>query len=131
MTAAVWLEAVTEGRMFDQEHDAARFKRAFAILCRDCRSWPQPAALLEAMPRRDQLALTKQPIPADPDSPAMKAKFDQIAKLFRPDPKRKQDNGHGHVVMRCDGLKARCGGPGLCKVCNKEAQALKAGKARA
>ncbi|EML1595553.1 hypothetical protein RVY52_000247 [Burkholderia cenocepacia] len=25
--------------------------------------------------------------------------------------------GHGHVFPRADGMKARCGGPGLCAVC--------------
>lgn len=131
LTAAVWLEAIVEGRHFDQEQDAPRFRKGFAILCRECTVWPQPGELLKAMPPREQLVLTKQPIPADPDSPVMKAKFEQIAKLFRPTPVWKQDNGHGHVVPRCDGLKARCGGPGLCDVCNKEAQALKAGEVHA
>lgn len=124
MTAAVWLEAVTEGRVFDQEQDAPRFRKAFAILCREASVWPQPGDLLKAMPPRDVLALTKQPIPADPDSPAMKAKFDAIAKLFRPTPGRKQDNSHGHVTARADGLKARCGGPGICPVCDQERLAL-------
>lgn len=27
---------------------------------------------------------------------------------------------HGHVVPRADGVKARCGGPALCKVCQAE-----------
>ncbi|PZX29452.1 hypothetical protein C7416_104457 [Cupriavidus phytorum] len=30
------------------------------------------------------------------------------------------NKGHGHVVPRPDGLKARCGGPGLCPVCQTE-----------
>jgi hypothetical protein len=61
------LEAITEGRIFDQELDTPRFKRAFAILCRDCRQWPLPSSLLEAMPPREQLAITKQPIKANPE----------------------------------------------------------------
>jgi hypothetical protein len=28
---------------------------------------------------------------------------------------------HGHVTPNENGLKARCGGPGICEVCNKEA----------
>lgn len=67
LTAAVWLEAITEGKVFDQELDAPRFRRAFAVLCRDSRQWPLPSSLLEAMPRREQLAITKQPIVADPE----------------------------------------------------------------
>jgi hypothetical protein len=31
---------------------------------------------------------------------------------------------HGHVVARPDGFKARCGGPGLCSVCQAEKAAL-------
>lgn len=34
--------------------------------------------------------------------------------------------GHGHVVARDDGIKARCGGPGLCKHCETERQATTA-----
>ncbi|OBU59205.1 hypothetical protein A9K70_01395 [Stenotrophomonas maltophilia] len=67
LTAAVWLEAIIEGREFDQELDAPRFRRAFAILCRDCRQWPLPSSLLEAMPPREQLSITKQPIKANPE----------------------------------------------------------------
>lgn len=29
--------------------------------------------------------------------------------------------GHGHVYPRPDGMKARCGGPGICPECSKEA----------
>lgn len=29
--------------------------------------------------------------------------------------------GHGHVVPREDGSRARCGGPGICGVCSREA----------
>ncbi len=28
--------------------------------------------------------------------------------------------GHGHVVPRADGAKARCGGPALCSCCARE-----------
>jgi len=28
--------------------------------------------------------------------------------------------GHGHVFPRPDGARARCGGPGLCKVCAQD-----------
>lgn len=37
-----------------------------------------------------------------------------------------QNKGHGHVVPRPDGVKARCGGPAFCKVCQQEQQALNA-----
>ena len=29
-------------------------------------------------------------------------------------------SGHGHVVPRPDGAKARCGGPALCSACARE-----------
>lgn len=32
--------------------------------------------------------------------------------------------GHGHVVPRADGYRARCGGPGLCRDCQREAALL-------
>lgn len=35
----------------------------------------------------------------------------------QPDPR---NSGHGHVVPRPDGMRARCGGPGLCKVCQHD-----------
>ncbi len=31
------------------------------------------------------------------------------------------NTGHGHVIPRADGAKARCGGPALCAVCRREA----------
>ena len=30
------------------------------------------------------------------------------------------NGGHGHVIPRPDGAKARCGGPALCSVCAAE-----------
>lgn len=35
------------------------------------------------------------------------------------------NQGHGHVYPREDGVKARCGGPGLCSQCARD-QAEKA-----
>lgn len=34
--------------------------------------------------------------------------------------------GHGHVIPRADGAKARCGGPAICAVCALELQAVTA-----
>jgi len=36
------------------------------------------------------------------------------------------NTGHGHVTPRSDGVKARCGGPGFCSVCNAEQALLRA-----
>ena len=30
-------------------------------------------------------------------------------------------SSHGHVIPNADGSRARCGGPGLCAVCSREA----------
>lgn len=37
-----------------------------------------------------------------------------------------KNTGHGHVRPRPDGMKARCGGPGLCRECAKELGEAKA-----
>lgn len=36
------------------------------------------------------------------------------------------NTGHGHVIPRHDGVKARCGGPGICTQCSQELAQLKA-----
>lgn len=36
------------------------------------------------------------------------------------------NTGHGHVWARPDGVKARCGGPGMCKQCAFEAGRMRA-----
>ena len=33
---------------------------------------------------------------------------------------RLQHTGHGHVVPRLDGVRTRCGGPAMCRVCQGE-----------
>jgi hypothetical protein len=33
--------------------------------------------------------------------------------------------GHGHAWKRPDGLVARCGGPGMCSACSRDAQRLR------
>lgn len=42
----------------------------------------------------------------------------------------KTDCGHGHVYPRSDGVRARCGGPGMCKRCSVDAQNLEFIRAR-
>jgi len=36
------------------------------------------------------------------------------------------NTGHGHVRLRPDGVKARCGGPGLCAECSRELAQMEA-----
>lgn len=33
---------------------------------------------------------------------------------------RGSNTGHGHVFKRPDGMRARCGGPGLCAACSSD-----------
>ena len=33
---------------------------------------------------------------------------------------RRENSGHGHVYPRPDGVRARCGGPGLCVECSRD-----------
>lgn len=40
--------------------------------------------------------------------------------------KEATNKGHGHVFARHDGVKARCGGPGMCAECRAEQQAKEA-----
>lgn len=40
---------------------------------------------------------------------------------------RNKNIGHGHVYERPDGVRARCGGPGICSDCSKDA-AMKLGE---
>ncbi|UIS65432.1 hypothetical protein [Acidovorax phage AP1] len=52
------------------------------------------------------------------------------AKEAKPAPPEPQGNtGHGHVFPRPDGVKARCGGPGICNQCSIDAARAKEGKA--
>lgn len=72
-TAMGWHRAVTDDRVWDQQLDTPRFRKAFTNLIKNRRQWPSPADFMEAMPPREQLALTKQPIKADPDRAARAA----------------------------------------------------------
>jgi len=78
----MWVDALTDDKVWEQEFDAPRFRKAFVKLSQTRRQWPAPADFFEAIPPREQLALTKQPLPADPDSPAMKKRFAELAKVL-------------------------------------------------
>lgn len=68
-----WYRAVTDGRVWDRQLDAPRFRKAFVTLMKNRRQWPSPADFMDAMPPREQLALTKQPIKASPERAAQAA----------------------------------------------------------
>ncbi len=79
-TVEVWRGAVVERSVFDEHLDAERFRKAFVTLARVRTTWPAPRDFLEALPARGQLALTKQPIKADPERAA--AALAEIAALL-------------------------------------------------
>ena len=81
-TAMMWVESLSDGRVWDETLDAPRFRKAFVLLARTRTSWPAPTHFLEALPHREQLALTKQPIPADPERAAAAiAEVERMLKL--------------------------------------------------
>lgn len=68
-----WHRAVTDGRVWDRQLDTPRFRKAFVTLMKNRRQWPSPADFMDAIPPREQLALTKQPIKANPERAAQAA----------------------------------------------------------
>lgn len=68
-----WYRAVTDGRVWDRQLDTPRFRNAFVTLMKNRRQWPSPADFMDAMPPREQLVLTKQPIKANPERAAQAA----------------------------------------------------------
>ena len=42
---------------------------------------------------------------------------------------RNENTGHGHVHPRPDGVRARCGGPGICQECSLESFLVERDKA--
>lgn len=77
-TVQAWAEAITDGRSFDEELDAGRFRRAFVALARTRTSWPAPHDFLTALPEREQLQLARHSVKADPERAA--AAFAEIAR---------------------------------------------------
>ena len=76
-----WTEAVTHGKAFDEQLDADRFRKAFVTMAATRTTWPAPADFIAALPAREQLALAKQTIKADPARAA--AACAEIAEAFR------------------------------------------------
>lgn len=79
----MWVETLSDGRVWDQQLDTPRFRKAFVKLAQIRRTWPAPADFIEAMPPREQLALTKQPIVSAPDSPKVKEMMSRIGEMLR------------------------------------------------
>lgn len=82
-TVLAWMSALNHNRVWDQTPDAPRFRKTFLIMMSERKTWPTPKDFIEAMPPRDQLALTKQPITSAPDDPKVKAMMDRIGAMLR------------------------------------------------
>lgn len=65
-TVLAWSEVLTAGRVFDEQLDTSRIRKAFVTLAGTRTSWPAPADFLTALPERDQLALCRESVKADP-----------------------------------------------------------------
>lgn len=58
---AVWVDALWDGRAWDQTLDASRIEAAFSELARGAVRWPAPAQFLEALPARRALPRLESP----------------------------------------------------------------------
>lgn len=80
-TAHAWLDAVTDGRDWDEARDAGRVAAAFRTLSRTARRWPAPAEFLDAIPAvAAPLAIGRESRPASPE--AVQAHADRIRSLL-------------------------------------------------
>lgn len=68
-TAQAWLEAITDGKAWDANRDAARIAAAFRTLARTARRWPAPAEFLDVLPPVPPLsAIGYERKPASPEA---------------------------------------------------------------
>lgn len=49
-TLMVWVEAICCDRVFDEDRDVRRFRKAFRTLMTTCDRWPTPKKFLDALP---------------------------------------------------------------------------------
>lgn len=49
-TLKVWTEALCADRLWDEDRDVSRFRKAFRTLMTTCDRWPTPKKFLDAMP---------------------------------------------------------------------------------
>ena len=57
-TLPAWEEAITHGRVFDQQRDAPRFQAAFRTLLRTSAQWPNPQQFIAALPPIEEVKAT-------------------------------------------------------------------------
>lgn len=63
-TINTWYLAVTEGRAWDGQRDAWRFRTAFRRLAREATRWPSPSHFLTMLPAAKPLAQLARPKPS-------------------------------------------------------------------
>ena len=56
-TTQAWLDAITDGRAWEERRDASRVASAFRTLARTMRRWPSPAEFLDVLPPVTQQAI--------------------------------------------------------------------------
>lgn len=49
-TLTVWTEAICADRVWSEQHDVPRFRKAFRTLMTTCDRWPSPKKFLDALP---------------------------------------------------------------------------------
>jgi hypothetical protein len=94
ITVGTWHEAITTGRVFDQQRDTPRVRAAFVTLAQTAERWPQPRHFLYALPRIEQAALRYEVKPvsreeADRRMAEIRAALDEKAPGFHVEPKAK------------------------------------------
>lgn len=75
-TTHAWLDAITDGRSWDEGRDTPRVAQAFRTLARTVRRWPAPAEFLEALPPVEVVAIGYEAKPVSEEEKAA-----NIAKL--------------------------------------------------
>ncbi len=87
MTAATWLEALTQAKSWNQERDMPRIRQAFITLAATCTHWPQPKLLIDALPELPREYFTAlgydHPSAQRTVSPETRKIIDDLAKKLR------------------------------------------------
>lgn len=74
-----WCNAIEADRTWISYRDAARFRKAFSTLARNCHSWPAPADFIEAIPPILQDTVTE---PKKKDLAHALAEIDKINRVL-------------------------------------------------
>ena len=125
---ATWLETLTNGRKFDRERDAWRFRAAFIVLNGRQRTWPAPRDFLEALPpaRAPEAIDVSRRLTSAESEKIAKGELAKIGKLFHVDFTPKTNKRPGDVKTddfpRCCEKGTRL--QPVCDDCREEMRAL-------